>query len=181
MAARQLGDAPGFPGDSCGAVCALRLDGRPQRHRLPLSDHLDNEGYGAGYGFHVVWVLRDLELWAPSGRVYVAVMLVPLGALGLWTLLRRPADELRPAHLVILAAAFVFATSPHYAWYFGWLVPLLVRQLSPAVLGLTLLALLQNYPGNPQWATPTFFYATIFGGFFAMAIMELLWRLRSAK
>jgi len=145
-----------------------------------LAGHLDNEGYGAGYGFHVVWVLRDLGLWAPSGRAYVAVMLVPLGALGLWTLLRRPADELRPAHLVMLAAAFVFATSPHYAWYFGWLVPLLVRHLSPAVLGLTLLALLQNYPGNPQWATPTFFYTTIFGGFLAMVVAELLWRSRNS-
>ncbi|MEQ1616534.1 MAG: glycosyltransferase 87 family protein [Hyphomicrobiaceae bacterium] len=141
-----------------------------------LARHLDNEGYGAGYGFHIVWVLRDFGLWAPSGRVYVAIVLVPLAALGVWSLLRRRFDEVRPDHLVILAAAFTLATSPHYAWYFGWLIPLLVRHLSPAVLGFTLLALLQNMPGNAQWATATFFYITIFGGFVLLATAEALWR-----
>ena len=143
-----------------------------------LARHLDNEGYGAGYGFHIVWILRDFGLWAPSGRVYVAIVLVPLAALGVWALLRRRFDEVRPDHLVMLAAAFTLATSPHYAWYFGWLIPLLVRYLSPAVLGFTLLALLQNVPGNAQWATATVFYTTIFGGFVLLALAEALWRRR---
>ena len=141
-----------------------------------LARHLDNEGYGAGYGFHIVWILRDFGLWAPSGHEYVAIVLVPLLAAGVWALMRRRADELRPDHLVMLAAAFTLATSPHYAWYFGWLIPLLVRHLSPAVLAFTLLALLQNMPGNAQWATATFFYSLIFGGFVFLAVVELLWR-----
>lgn len=143
-----------------------------------LARHLDNEGYVAGYGFHIVWVLRDFGLWAPSGREYIALALMPLLALAMWALLRRRADQLRAGHLVMLAAAFTFATSPHYAWYFGWLVPLLVGYMSPAVLGITLLALLQNMPGDAQWATQTFFYVVIFGSFLAMVLIEAWWRLR---
>ena len=32
-----------------------------------LSSHLDNEGYAAGYGFHIIWILRDFGLPAPAG------------------------------------------------------------------------------------------------------------------
>ncbi len=143
-----------------------------------LGKHLDNEGYGAGYGFHIIWVLRDYGLWAPSGRVYVALAMTILGAFGLWALMRRRADEVRAEHLVMLAAAFTFLTSPHYAWYFGWLIPLLARHMSPAVLGFTLLAVLQNTPGNDTWLTQNLFYATIFGGFLVMLAAEAAWMLR---
>jgi hypothetical protein len=145
-----------------------------------LAGHLDNEGYGAGYGFHLIWIMRDLGLEAPSGSVYVAVAMAALIALGVRTLVRRGPDEIRPGYLVLLAGAFAFATSPHYAWYFGWLVPLIALYLSPAVLAMTLLCLLLNTPGNAVWATQTFFYATIFGGFAVMAIAEVWWRWRHA-
>jgi alpha-1,6-mannosyltransferase len=141
-----------------------------------LIGHLDNEGYGTGYGFHIVWILRDFGLWAPSGRAYVAVAVLILGALGLWALLSRRADEVRPEHLVILAAAFTLLTSPHYAWYFGWLIPLLVRYVSPSALAFTLIAVIQNYPGNTTWATATAFYTVLFGGFAVMAAFEIIWR-----
>ncbi len=141
-----------------------------------LRNHLDNEGYVAGYGFHIVWVLRDFGFWAPSGQTYVALALPVLAALGLWALLRRRADEVRPEHLVVLSAAFVFATSPHYAWYFGWLVPLLARYPSPAVLGFTLLALMWNIPGSTSWASQTLFYTVIYGGFLILVAGEVIWR-----
>jgi alpha-1,6-mannosyltransferase len=140
-----------------------------------LLRHLDNEGYAAGYGFHIIWILRDFGLWAPTGRTYVACGLLALAVIGLMALLRRRADEVRPEQLVVLGAAFVLITSPHYAWYFGWLIPLLARHLSPAVLGFTLLALLQNTPGGAIQLSQTQFYAIIFGGFIAMAVAELIW------
>jgi alpha-1,6-mannosyltransferase len=141
-----------------------------------LISHLDNEGYGTGYGFHIIWILRDFGIWAPSGRAYVAMALLILGALGVWALLDRPPDALRPEHLVILGAAFTLLTSPHYAWYFGWLIPLLARCASPSVLAFTLLAVIQNYPGNATWATATAFYTLLFGGFAVMASFEIVWR-----
>jgi alpha-1,6-mannosyltransferase len=141
--------------------------------------HLDNEGYGAGYGFHIIWVLRDFGLWAPSGTLYVTIAAAILLLLGAWSLSQRRPDQLRPEHLVLVGAAFTFLTSPHYAWYFGWLIPLLARQLSPALLGFTLLAVIQNYPGNATWATATLFYAVLFGGFLVAATAEIAWRRRS--
>jgi alpha-1,6-mannosyltransferase len=144
-----------------------------------LFNHLGNEGYGEGYGFHLVWMLRDFGLWAPGAKLYVSVALVGLGALGLYTLLQRRPDEVRPEHMVLLGAAFVWATSPHYAWYFGWLIPLLARHLSPSVLAFTVLAILQNTPGNTTWGTQTFFYTTIFGIGGALMVTEAVWRQRT--
>ena len=146
-----------------------------------LFNHLGNEGYGEGYGFHLVWVLRDYGLWAPGALGYIAGALVVLAGLGLLALFGRRADEIRPEHMIMLGAAFVWATSPHYAWYFGWLIPLLALYLSPSVLAFTLLAILQNTPGNATWATPTFFYTAIFGGGLVLMFVEVMWRLRARR
>src|SRR5690606_16799752 len=98
-----------------------------------LGRHLDNEGYAAGWGFHLVWMLRDFDVADPSGRLYVAAAAAVLGMLALVALLRRDADTVVPEHLLLLAAAFVWLTSPHYPWYFAWLVALLVRVPHPGV------------------------------------------------
>ncbi len=141
-----------------------------------LFSHLGNEGYGEGYGFHLVWILRDFGLWAPVANAYIATAFVLLVEIGLLALLARRADEICPEHMIMLGAAFVWLTSPHYAWYFGWLISLLARYMSPSVLAFTLLAILQNMPGNATWATPTFFYGTIFGGGLVLMLTELMWR-----
>ena len=141
-----------------------------------LAKHLDNEGYGAGYGFHIIWVLRDLNIVDLPVKAYLATSAVMLAALGLIALLKRAPDDINPAHMLAIATAFVWLTSPHYAWYFAWLVPLLVRQISPSVLIFTLLAVIMNGPGNATWATQTFFYSVLFGGSALMITAELLWR-----
>ena len=111
-----------------------------------LGAHLDNEGYRAGYGFHVIWLLRDFSLADPPGIVWVAIALAILAGIGLVAFVARRREEIVPAHLVLIAAAFVWLTSPHYPWYFGWIVPLLAIHLSPAAMAMTLLCLLQNIP-----------------------------------
>ena len=146
-----------------------------------LFHHLGNEGYREGYGFHIVWILRDFDLWAPVGNAYIAMAMVLLAEIGLLALLARRADEIRPEHMILLGAAFVWLTSPHYAWYFGWLIPLLARYMSPSVLAFTLLAILQNTPGNATWATLTFFYSTIFGGGLVLMLAEVMWRGQSPR
>ena len=146
-----------------------------------LFNHLGNEGYGEGYGFHLIWILRDFGLRAPVANAYIATAIVLLAELGLFALLARRADEIRPEHMIVLGAAFVWLTCPHYAWYFGWLIPLLARYMSPSVLAFTLLAILQNTPGNATWATQTFFYSTIFGGGLVLMLAEVLWRGRASS
>jgi alpha-1,6-mannosyltransferase len=146
-----------------------------------LAKHLDNEGYGAGYGFHLIWVLRDLHIADLPVKAYLATSAMILATLGLMALFRRAPDEINPGHMLAVATAFVWLTSPHYAWYLAWLVPLLVRQMSPAVLVFTLLAVIQNGPGNKTWATPTFFYMVLFGGSAVMIAAELIWRWHTAR
>jgi alpha-1,6-mannosyltransferase len=146
-----------------------------------LARHLDNEGYGSGYGFHIIWVLRDLHIANdPPVKVYLGIAALALAALGLLALLKRAPDEIRPGHMLAIATAFVWLTSPHYAWYFGWLVPLLARRMSPAVLIFTLLAVILNGPGNDTWATRTLFYFLIFGSTALMIAAELIWRYRQS-
>lgn len=128
-----------------------------------LSKHLDNEGYRQGYGFHVIWLLRDFGLADPPGIAWVVLALAVLASIGIYTLAARDADEIKPAHLVLIAAAFVWLTSPHYPWYFGWIVPLLALHLSPTALAMTLLCLLQNAP-LPSTAWGSTAYAVVFGG-----------------
>lgn len=144
----------------------------------PLWQYLDHEGYRSGHGFHLLQVLRDLGIKVPDATIYVAAALLALLAVEAWTLFARGASEVRPQHLVIVAAAFVLAASPHYAWWFGWLVPLLVLYRSPSVICFTLLALLLNAPDNGAWATRSFYYSVIFGGFAMLAIVEMIWRRR---
>jgi alpha-1,6-mannosyltransferase len=141
-----------------------------------LAKHLDNEGYGAGYGFHLIWVLRDLHIADLPVRAYLAISAMILVAFGLMALFRRGPDEINPCHMLAVATAFVWLTSPHYAWYLAWLVPLLVRQMSPSVLMFTLLAVILNGPGNATWASQTFFYTVLFGGAAVMIAAELTWR-----
>ena len=120
-----------------------------------LAQHLDNEGYAAGYGFHVVWFLRDFSLADPPGWLFALAALAVLAALALYVLLARQPDEIEPAHLVWLGASFVWLTSPHYPWYFAWLTALLARHLHPAVLAMTLLSVVLQIPrppGGPSWS-----------------------------
>ena len=143
-----------------------------------LARHLDNEGYGAGYGFHIIWVLRDLHIADPPVQVYLAAAALVLAGLGLMALFKRAPDELRPGHMLAIAAAFVWLTSPHYAWYIAWLVPLLVRRMAPAVLMFTLLAVVLNTPGNAAWATQTLCYGIVFGSPALVMAAELIWHRR---
>lgn len=124
-----------------------------------LGQHLDHEGYRAGWGFHAVWFLRDFGLGDMSGATYAAIAIAVLGCVALWTLLARDRDEIRPAYLVALSASFIWLTSSHYPWYFGWLVPLLAIYPHPAALLMTLTAATLHLPRPPDGITWTAIYA----------------------
>jgi alpha-1,6-mannosyltransferase len=137
--------------------------------------YLDNEGYASGYGFHLIWVLRDFALADPSPRLYLALVLSGLMGLALVALFRRAPDAVEPAHLIALTAAFVWATSPHYAWYFAVLIPLLCRHLSPAVFAFSIAAVLMMTPGGDAWwNTQTARYVIVFGTLPVALVCEAL-------
>ncbi len=119
-----------------------------------LGTHLDNEGYRAGLGFHPLWLLRAYGFGDVPGWVFVAAALPLLGGLALYALFRRSADDFKAGYLVLLAAAFVWLTSPHYSWYFAWLIPLLVVHTSVSVLAMTLFSVVLYIPkvaGGVTW------------------------------
>ena len=145
-----------------------------------LFDHLDHEGYASGYGFHLIWFLRDYAIADPPGEVYVAAALGVLGVLTLVALLRRGLDEIRPEYLLLLATAFTFLTSPHYPWYFVWLTALLARVVNPGVLALTLLCVVLQVPrppGGPTW-TALLTWAYVVPLTIAVAYEAWRWRRR---
>lgn len=127
-----------------------------------LGGLIDNEGYSAGWGFHPIWMLRDFGLADPPAWAWLILSAIGLAGLGVYALLQRRADEVVARNLVWLAIAFVFCTSPHYPWYFAWIVPLLCLYPSPAGLAMTLLAVVLHAPRVGLLATWTPQYFLVF-------------------
>lgn len=85
------------------------------------------EGYQDGWGFFPVALLQALGLPAPSGAAYGLVALAILAALAVAVVFNQRTAEIGPQASVLLATAFILLISPHYAWYFAWVLPLLCR------------------------------------------------------
>jgi hypothetical protein len=128
-----------------------------------LSRHLDNEGYWAGYGFHIIWVLRDLAIADPPGRLYIAAAAVALGSVLGWCFLVQRPSEIKATHLVLIACAFVWLTSPHYAWYFAWIVPLAALVPSRAALLFTVVPFVLYLPYISPRLGGSMAYGIVFG------------------
>jgi len=139
-----------------------------------LTNLMDREGYVAGYGFHVIWLLRDFNLADPPAKAYIAFALLTLAGLAAMAFFKRQRDEIRPEYLVMLAFAFIWLTSPHHVWYFGWIVPLLCRHVSVAALAMTLLAFTRYAPPAEPFITPSTVYLMTFGLPLLIAAAELI-------
>ncbi len=90
-----------------------------------LPTYVQEEGLQSGAAFYPLWLLR-LVLPVPTA-VYLAVAALILLGLAAWVALRGDRDETGGAtwrHALLLAAAFLFLTSPHFPWYLAWLLPL---------------------------------------------------------
>ncbi len=92
-----------------------------------LPDYAGEEGLQSGERFFILQLARAIfgEANVPRVAYYVFVLLV-MGALAAWSFFRReatPRDYVRRAALI--ATAFTVLLSPHYSWYFAWLVPFL--------------------------------------------------------
>lgn len=146
-----------------------------------LPGYLREEGLQSGSGFFLWNLLRGV---APLEHVGPALYL----ALGAATLLALAVHSLFTAEGRYLASAMTLAVasmvllSPHYPWYFAWLVPLICFTPRPSVLYLTLACpLLYFVPGgpDPEGARMPFEWA-IYGPFAVLVAFEL-WRQRTAR
>ncbi|WP_090225969.1 hypothetical protein [Filomicrobium insigne] len=100
-----------------------------------LGTHLGNEGYRDGWGFQIVWFLRDFSIADPSLVAYLLFAGGLIGLLAVWAVFARGPDEFLPNRMALLGAAFLFLTSPHYPWYFAFFVRLVRTDTSPGFAG----------------------------------------------
>ncbi len=139
----------------------------------------DEQGYVDGSGFFLVSLLRHVGLPAPRGLAFVIFAAVVLAAVALAVVFRARPRQPDPAVFLPLAAASVLLVSPHYAWYFAWLLPLLTRAPSVPLLYLTLAAFIFYLPAikdSDDW----YFTAGLwlYGGCALLAVADLAVRAR---
>ena len=98
------------------------------------------EEVGAGEGFYIAAILKQLGLGTVALPVFLGLAALILVALAWRTGFR--ADPKKPdlAGAFAIAVAVTVLFTPHYAWYFLWLVPFLCFFPRPSVFWLTLSA-----------------------------------------
>ncbi|HEY1403106.1 MAG TPA: glycosyltransferase family 87 protein [Pyrinomonadaceae bacterium] len=102
-----------------------------------LPGYASEEGLESGERFFLLQLARGI--FGPArgaGAAYMIFALLVMGALGAWCLLKRERNERDfVGRAALLATAFTVLLSPHYTWYFAWLVAFLcvarARTLAP--------------------------------------------------
>jgi alpha-1,6-mannosyltransferase len=146
-----------------------------------LPGYLQEEGLRSGAGFFLWNLARSvapLEHLGPAP--YLALAAAALLALAIRSLFA--AENRYLASATTLSVAAMVLLSPHYAWYFAWLVPLICFTPRPSTLYLTLACpLLYFVPGgpDPEGSRIPFEWA-IYGPFAALVAFEL-WQQRAAR
>lgn len=148
-----------------------------------LPDYVNEEHLtpGSGTGFWIVDTLRRLFGFDVPAVAYLGLAALLMSALALRATYRADSNASTLQSAMLLGLATVLLFSPHYAWYFVWVIVLLT--LSPWAPGLwpTLTAFLLYW--DPEGGrVPTWVGGVIYGGFAVLAIAELVWsRIRSQR
>jgi len=91
-----------------------------------LGQYLREEGLEQGSGVFLWQLLGTVvPLHADAFPFYLALAATVMAALALVVFLREAKPGADLAGAMLLAVAFTFLFSPHYSWYFAWLVPFL--------------------------------------------------------
>ena len=151
-----------------------------------LPGYAGEEGFDAGgTGFYLLGVLRQLPPLAElSGRAYAIGASTILVALGAAIALTRDTARSPLAAATVLATIFMVFVSPHYPWYFAWLIVFACFIRSLALLWLTTACLL-------LYLVPVEFHivrdayrltveSMIYGPFAALAVTDLWYHRRRA-
>jgi alpha-1,6-mannosyltransferase len=89
-----------------------------------LESYASEEGMTQGQGVFIAMLLRDLGLAPfPAMLGFAAIASAVLGTLAIGALSRNRDAEAMPVLAAGLAIATLVLISPHYPWYFCWLVP----------------------------------------------------------
>jgi len=179
------------------AVVAAYLPylGAGQRVLGFLGGYGHEEGYSEGGGFFLVTLLRHLGVPIPQGTTAAALVAVILVGLAVFAAMRSRPEAAEPWTPLLLATSFLLLLSPHFAWYFAWVLPLLCRKLYVPLLYLTLACLVLHLPEMER--PPDYFEANshptdafigfnsaglwLYGGFAILALVDALMRIPRLK
>ena len=144
-----------------------------------LGGYAGEEGFDAGgTGFYLLGLLRQLPpLEGVGGRAYAVGVIAILVALGAAIVLIRDPVSSPFAAATLLATAFVVLVSPHYPWYFAWVIVFACFIRSLALLWLTtaclLLYLVPVESHIVRDAHRLVVESIIYGPFAGLAVMDL--------
>jgi alpha-1,6-mannosyltransferase len=138
-----------------------------------LPGYVAEENLASGSGF---WVLDNLRYaFAVPLSAYLGLAVTVMAGLAIVALRRPPNSIANLPWLTALATAAMLFASPHYAWYFVWLVALLTIASWWPTWWLTLSAVLL-YWGAKTGTIPRWTGFTIYGGFIILGAIDLIWR-----
>ena len=145
-----------------------------------LGGYSDEEGLRDGSGLFPWLLAQELVPALPDdwARLYPAAAALILAALGLAVLLRRRDRDVSLGGALALALVATVLMSPHYAWYFTWLVPFLVFIPSPGVVWLTAAA---AFFEPVDWPDDFVLVSAIYIPFLILMAIEIAWRVAQAR
>ena len=142
-----------------------------------LPGYTAEEGIQSGARFYLLSITRRIfgEQRVPtiSYLVLAAVILISIAVWSLWAQDRRENSYLK--HAFVLASAFTLLLSPHFPWYFAWLVPFMCGIPLIPFFYLTTVSFVFYKLWFNEWQQ-VFFYNTIVYGGFAILAVELTLR-----
>jgi len=89
-----------------------------------LPAYVREEGLQSGSRYYLLQLAERISGASLSPAFYLVPAGLMLAALSIWVWLRRQPEDGVARGSLLLATAAVLAFSPHYAWYFAWLLPL---------------------------------------------------------
>jgi alpha-1,6-mannosyltransferase len=141
-----------------------------------LGRYVSEERIDQGSGiflWQLIGTIVPLRLDALS--FYVSAAAVIMAALSLMLMMREPRPGADLGGALLLATASTILFSPHYAWYFAWLVPFLCFVPSIGVIYLTCAA---SYLYFAHWPPTMAEGLVVYGPCLVLLIVELAWRQR---
>ena len=103
-----------------------------------LPGYAEEEGLISGSRFFLLNLLHRVGIQA-STNLFIAFAILALAAVSCWSLWRPESSNLSYVkRCLLIASTFTVLLTPHYLWYFSWLVPFLCFVPSIPILFLTL-------------------------------------------
>jgi alpha-1,6-mannosyltransferase len=139
-----------------------------------LGGYVAEEGFERGSGIFL-WQLAGTVVHLPEHAFsfYFPLAAIVMAALGLAVMIRRQVPKADLAGAMLLAVTFMILFSPHYPWYFAWLIPFVCVHPLAAVIYLTCAA---SYLHIATWPPNLADGLILYGGFALILTAELALR-----